>query len=204
MGEIMDKKTFEFIMKEGEGQFIEFKERFSGDLAKEMTAFANSTGGKIFLGISDNGKIKGIDITNKLKSEVQDIARNCDPNIKININAFDNVLIVEVEEGSNKPYSCSSGFYLRVGPNSQKMKREEIFSLAKEEGKMRFEEKINSDFNIEEDFDNEKFKSFLEKSKITDNLSKLEILKNLDLLERGNLKNAGILFFGKRITKFFK
>jgi len=72
----MNKKELEFITQEGEGLKIEFKETFDPkSLAREMVAFANSEGGRIFLGISDDKKIKGINITNKLKSQVQDLAK---------------------------------------------------------------------------------------------------------------------------------
>ena len=64
----MDKKELELILQEGEGQFIEFKENFdSKTLAKEIVAFANSSGGKIFLGINDKCEIKGIEINNKIR-----------------------------------------------------------------------------------------------------------------------------------------
>ena len=78
----MDKRELDFILQEGEGLKLEFKESLS-NLDKELVAFVNSEGGRIFLGVSDNKKIKGINITNKLKSEIQDIANNCDPKIKI-------------------------------------------------------------------------------------------------------------------------
>ena len=68
----MDEKELEFTIAKGEGQFVEFKESLS-NLDKEIVAFANANGGKIFVGITDNNKIKGINITNKLKSDVQDI-----------------------------------------------------------------------------------------------------------------------------------
>ena len=77
----MDKKEVNIILKEGEGYKIEFKESISG-LEKELAAFANASGGKIFLGVTDDGKIKGIKITNELKSRIQDIANNCRPGIK--------------------------------------------------------------------------------------------------------------------------
>ncbi|MBT3417076.1 ATP-binding protein [Candidatus Woesearchaeota archaeon] len=48
----MDKKELNFILQEGEGQYIEFKEKLSG-LDKEIVAFANSSGGKIFLGVDE-------------------------------------------------------------------------------------------------------------------------------------------------------
>ncbi|MFH0903959.1 MAG: ATP-binding protein, partial [Methanobacteriota archaeon] len=63
----MDRKELEMILKEGEGYKIEFKEGFN-NLDKEIVAFANSSGGRIFLGVTDEGKIKGIGISNELKS----------------------------------------------------------------------------------------------------------------------------------------
>ena len=79
----MDKKEFEFILKEGEGQSIEFKESFSADISREMCAFANANRGKILIGVSDKGKVKGIEITNSLKSQIQSLARNLDPKLDI-------------------------------------------------------------------------------------------------------------------------
>ena len=60
--------NLEKVLELGEGQFIEFKELPDKSLPKELVAFANASGGIIYLGISDTGKIKGIKTTNKLKS----------------------------------------------------------------------------------------------------------------------------------------
>ena len=204
----MDKKEFEFILKQGEGQFIEFKENFdSKHLAKEIVAFANSQGGKIFLGISDDCNFNGIEINNKIKSEIQDIARKCGPSIKIKIGVFDNVLIVEVEEGVNKPYACSQGFYLRSGASSQKLSRDEILDFSIQEGKIKFDEPINSDFNFKEDFDERKLEDYLKLAGLTKNISVQDILLNLKVAKLINkeikFNNAGILFFSKDPNKFF-
>ena len=64
----MNKQELKFVLQQGEGQFIEFKEKLDKKVAQEIVAFANSEGGRIFLGIDDKGKIKGTNITNKLKS----------------------------------------------------------------------------------------------------------------------------------------
>jgi len=66
---------------------------------KEIVAFANASGGVIYIGITDAGKLKGIDITNRLRSQLQDIAYNCDPSIIINLVEKDNILAIEVPEG---------------------------------------------------------------------------------------------------------
>src|SRR4030042_6713714 len=121
----MDKKELEFILKEGEGYNLEFKEGRTG-IDKDIIAFANSEGGRIFIGINDEGKVLGVPIGNRLKSEIQTISRNCDPSITIDLEQFENILIINVEEGKDKPYKYKDGFFIRIGANSQKMRRDEI------------------------------------------------------------------------------
>ena len=148
----MNKDELQLILEEGEGYRIEFKESTTS-IDKELVAFANSSGGRIFLGITDDKEIKGVNITNKFKSQIQDIANNCQPPIKIILEEFENILIINVREGEDKPYKCSSGFYIRVGPNSQKLSRNEIIEFCKTEGKIRFDELINLKFDYDTHFD---------------------------------------------------
>ena len=136
----MNQEKLKFILQEGEGQFIEFKESFDKKIAQEIVAFANAEGGKVFIGITDKSEIKGIKTTNKLKSQIQNIVKNCDPSINISIKEFENIVIIEIKEGADKPYKCSTGFYSRQGANSQKMSRDEILDFAIGEGKIRFDE----------------------------------------------------------------
>ena len=202
----MTKQELKFILQQGEGLSIEFKEQIN-NIDKEIIAFANSKGGRIFLGVDDKGKIKGINSTNKLKSQIQDIARNCDPLTDIKIKKFDDIIIIEVKEGKDKPYKCSSGFYLRQGANSQKMSRDEILDFAIGEGKIRFDEQINKSFKYPKDFDKNKLSNFLEKTKVKTTLSQKDILINLGaaIKKEGTiyLNNAGILFFAKDLNQFY-
>ncbi len=69
----MDKKELALILKEGEGYRVEFKERLSG-IDKDIVAFSNSLGGRILVGVTDEGKIRAVKITNRLRSEIQNIA----------------------------------------------------------------------------------------------------------------------------------
>lgn len=185
----------------GEGQIIEFKESPDKNLPKEMVAFANASGGVIYLGISDTGKIKGIETSNKLKSQIQDLARNCDPPIAILISQIDKILAIEVKEGINKPYSCASGFYMRMGANSQKMNRDEIIALAIKTGKIRFDEQICAHFDWK-DFDDEKFEYYLKLARISHNMNREEILTNLRVLTNEGITNAGVLYFAKQPYKY--
>lgn len=129
----LDKKSdrsIKLISQLQEGQRIELKERVSGSLAREMVAFANAEGGIIYCGISDEGKVVGAKSSNRIVSEIQDIARNCEPSIAIQVETLeDDVIAIRVLQGADKPYQCSDGFFMRNGPNSQKMRGDEIRRL---------------------------------------------------------------------------
>ncbi|RLE45520.1 transcriptional regulator [Candidatus Woesearchaeota archaeon] len=197
----MNKEEFKIILQEGEGQFIEFKERIDKKITQELVGFANASGGRIFIGVTDKNEVKGVEITNELKSQIYDLARNCDPSIPINLNSYDDVLIVDVKEGDNKPYSCKDGFFMRFGANTQKMKRDEIIKLSIKSGKIRFDEQICEPFDWK-DFDDDKFNTFLKLSKISNTIGKKELLKNLKILTDKGMTNAGVLFFAKEPYKY--
>ena len=202
----MDKDELQLILEEGEGYRIEFKESMTS-IDKELVAFVNSSGGRIFLGITDNKEIKGIKITDKLKSQIQDIANNCQPPIKIILEEFENILIINVREGEDKPYRCASGFYTRVGPNSQKLNRNEIVEFFKSEGKIRFDELINLKFDYNIHFDPKKLEHFLRLAGISKVLDAPTVLTNLGVAERQEGKvifnNTGILFFSKNLQDIY-
>ncbi|MCK5538356.1 MAG: putative DNA binding domain-containing protein, partial [Bacteroidales bacterium] len=203
----MKYKDLELIIEEGEGYLIEFKEMIA-NIDKEMVSFANGSGGRIFIGITDNGELKGIKISNKLKSQIQDIANNCDPAVKIILEELENILVVHIRSGDDKPYSCTSGFYTRIGPNAQKMRRTQIIEFFQSEEKIRYDELINLSFNYTTDFDKKKFNHFLNLSNISSVVDIPIILQNLGVAERQEgkiiLNNTGILFFAKNLENIYK
>jgi len=204
----MNEKEFEFILRTGESFFAEFKEDVDKSLAKEIVAFSNSQGGRIFIGVTDSREIKGIKVTNKLKSQIFDAARNCDPPIEVKLSTYKNkILVVEVPEGDKKPYLCSQGFFVRNGSNSQKLSRDEILSFAYTEGRLTFDEQINEDFIYPDNFDKQKFSDYLKEAKLTDINDDKSLLINLGVAKKVKnkilLNNAGVLFFAKDPAKFF-
>ncbi|MGI9255624.1 MAG: AlbA family DNA-binding domain-containing protein [Salinispira sp.] len=142
----MNKDTFSLLLSEGEGFHLEYKEGISKDISSEMVAFVNSRGGKILLGITDAGKIKGVSDKNRVKSQIQDIARNCEPSISVVLSEYKDVIIITIPEGKDKPYRCKTGFYTRTGPSSQKLNRNEIISLIHNEGHIHWEVLPYTDF----------------------------------------------------------
>jgi len=199
----MNKQKLDFLLLNREGQFIEFKENLDKNFAKEIVAFSNAGGGVILLGVKDDGKKIGINITNKLKSQIIDIGRGCDPHINIDLEEKNKILIVHIKEGQNKPYSCKNGFYLKIGPNSQKIGRDEILKLSIKTANLRFDEQICPKFDWK-DFDDDKFEYYLNLAHISNNLKKENILKNIKILTEDGFTNAGVLMFAKEPYKYFK
>jgi len=200
----MEKKELINLIKTGEGIKLEFKEGFNmPNLGREMCAFANESGGKIILGVNDNGKIKGFSLTNFQSSQIQTIARIIEPTLKIEIEKADNLVVINTPEGKNKPYSYAGQYYLRVGANSQKLSRDELRTFFQEEGLISFDEKTNKEFDLEKDFKEDKFRDFLKLANITDNQKRGTVLDNLGLLKNDYLVNAGVLMFCDKISKFF-
>ncbi|MEQ6167269.1 MULTISPECIES: ATP-binding protein [unclassified Ekhidna] len=50
------------LIRGGEGQFVEFKKKANHPekIIREVVAFANSTGGHLFIGVDDNGALAGL------------------------------------------------------------------------------------------------------------------------------------------------
>ena len=202
----MTKTQLEIIIQEGESYIAEFKESVDKTLVEEVCAFANASGGKLFIGISDNGKISGTDTSNLARSRIQDTIRQIQPDIPVAIEVFENIIILTIPEGRDKPYSCSKGFFLRVGPNSQKLGRNEIISFVQSEGRIRFDELVKAEANIQEALDINKFERYLKFSNISNVLPQEDILLNLGccVKDEGTAKftNAGLLFFSNEPIKY--
>jgi ATP-dependent DNA helicase RecG len=197
----MTQEALEAVVQAGESYHAEFKRNVSSDISKEIVAFANSSGGRIFIGIDDDGTIPGIAVTNELKARVQSMARDCDPFINMELETFNNILIIHVPEGTNKPYRCANGFYIRSGAGCAKLSTQEIIEFIKSEGKLRFEELITPSAVYPTALDESAASRYFRLAGISGVIGMEELLKNLGVLDKDGagevLNNAGILFFAK-------
>ncbi len=116
----MNASELAILLAEGEGTMLEFKESLSASFARELVALANTVGGKILLGVRDDRTIAGIQDSNELRARIQDIARNCDPPVKVLVARVGEVTVVTVRESDAKPIQCSDGFFWRQGSATQK------------------------------------------------------------------------------------
>jgi len=98
------------LISEGEHQMLDFKFEISDfrKIARTLVAFANTDGGRLLVGVKDNGSIAGIR-TDEEYFMVEGAARlYCKPEIMLKIRQWevDGKIVLEViiQPGSEKPY----------------------------------------------------------------------------------------------------
>ncbi len=196
----MKIKELHDLIASGEGYHLELKETVDKSFMEEVCAFANSSGDRIIVGVSDNGRILGCPTDNRSRSLVQDSLRALQPNLDVTIEVIDSLFVVTVPEGSDKPYACPKGFYIRNGANSQKLARNEIVELFQKEGRIHFDELRNDKAVFKDDFDDKAFSAFLATAGISNTIEQATLLRNLSCMtDEVKLTNAGVLFFAKDI-----
>ncbi len=201
----MDIEKLKLIIAEGEGLTVEFKEKYSSKIDRDIVALSNSKGGYILLGVNDSGKIIGEKLTNHMKAEILQLARNCDPQINIlKLSVIDNLIVIEVPEGEQKPYSCSSGYFRRLDAVSQKMSQQEVRDLFKQTTDLLFES-LSCKGIAFDDISLKKIKVFLEESNVSFRVNKANLssfLSSLSVYGDGKVNNAGAMMFAEDINKF--
>ena len=204
------------LIRQGESENLEFKQSLSlrDEIGKAISAFSNTNGGVVMVGVSDMGGVIGVGIgANTIENEAGYIKRHTDPPIFPFIKVLEidgkNIVAIEVEESSDKPVFFKKYAHKRVGKSSQRMSSSEMRRLAHEDKpKMLWGERICEGASLE-DIDEEKVRWFLEKARFERRLevsydtSIIDALERLNLIKNNNLTNAAILLFAKRPQKFF-
>lgn len=132
------------VMSMYESETVELKEVYTSELKKEVVAFANSSGGTIYIGVQDNGEIIGLEnpdfVMQQISSSVRDSIR---PDISIFtcmellIKEDKNIIKITVQQGTKKPYYLSdrglkpSGVYVRSGSTSAPASEDAIRKMIK-------------------------------------------------------------------------
>lgn len=198
----MNPEHLHNLLALGEGFTTEFKHSGTSNLGREICAFANATGVVILIGVSDAGEVIGVNDHNRLKSEVQAIARSAEPPIAVEIDSVGEVLAVTVPTQHSKPYSFGGKFFIREGASSQQMSRSEIREFFYKEGLIHFDETPCEQFSPADDLTDEAWTLFRRRARIPADMEALTALENLHLVRDGKMTQAGAWLLARDITKF--
>lgn len=114
-----------------ESEVVELKAEVVGDICKEVIAFANTKGGTLYIGVSDNGNVVGVKNADQVILQLNNMIRD---SIKPDVTMFvgyetqhvtdKDIIAVTIQKGTDRPYYLGSkglkpsGVYVRNGTSS--------------------------------------------------------------------------------------
>jgi len=122
------------LLKSGESDTLEFKEKFDERTVESAVAFANTKGGMIFIGVSDKGVITGVDIGKEtLAKWANQISSKTEPRLIPEIEVFEiegkQVVAVKIMEYPIKPVSTRGRCFRRVNSSNRSLNAQEIAEM---------------------------------------------------------------------------
>ena len=179
---------------------LELKKEYVKDILKTVIAFANTSGGKIYIGIDDDGKVLGVQ---KLDTDILKLSNSIRDSIKPDITLFTSILVekidskdvivVDVQKGASSPYYLTdkgirpSGVYVRQGASSVPATDVAILKMIRDTDGDNFEELRSLNQNLDFDF----LKKEFEDANIKLEHSQMRTFNIID--EDGLYTNLGLL-----------
>ena len=183
----------------------------ASSLGAEMVAFSNSAGGLILIGVkNEDGSRSGLtrDDIDRINQIVANAATN---NVRPPINPVTEnillpdglVIVVHIEQGISKPYMDTQGFvWVKNGSDKRRVTaREELQRMFQEAALIHADETPVSGTSVA-DVDQEFFDAFFEREygeRVEEqDVSRVQLLENMNLAKNGQLNICGALLFASR------
>ena len=144
-----------------ESETMELKEIVTDDIKKEIVAFANTGGGKVYVGIRDDGTVKGLSNPDEESLRISNMVRDA---IKPDLTMFlrydtvdmdgKQILEIDIQQGTERPYYLAKkglrpeGVYVRQGYSSVPATNTAIRKMIKETDGDHFEEMRSIEQNL--------------------------------------------------------
>lgn len=201
------------LISNGENSKVEFKrdDLAPHELAKVIVAFANSYGGKILLGVEDDGSISGL-----TRQDVDEwVTKLCRVNIRPGIEPGIEILN-DVEDGKSVVVVCverdfdvqsvwrdnKDHYYIRVRAQVRQPSKEELSRLFQRK-KMIYGDKVVVPGTTVDDLDQRRLQDYYwrvrgqEMPPFNQTEEWSGALRSINVWREGELTTAGILLFGK-------
>lgn len=224
----MNKQRLSALLSKDESTKLDYKVKLSlntetekKELAKDVSAIANSKGGRgyIIYGIEDKSKkIIGINPVEYAEEQIQQIiSQRCSPpvSVKFNLVNYDSktIGVLTIYKTSNKPHQIlqTGCFYIRRGSTTDIARREEIAGMLQESGLIQQETISLNNVDVEQ-LDRNLLIKYLEKSGLELSYDRIEsvypLFQGLGILARDEDNQTfhptigGLLIFGHNPQQF--
>lgn len=192
-----------------EGETVEIKESLGEwkEIVQTCAAFATAHGGRILIGVADDGRVLGVQIgKNTLEDLANKIAQNTSPKVVPAIRpmmkqrkAF---IALDVAENPTKPVYAFDKPLRRSGRTNQTLSPTEAAELYFMTRGITWDETILAEASLQ-DINDEKVRSFLRRAQSERRLNASvdipvdQVLRQLNLIHDGKVTIAASLLFGK-------
>jgi ATP-dependent DNA helicase RecG len=204
------------IVARGEDSRHQFKDDFTNaaSLAGEIVALANSGGGKIFIGVGDDGTLHELDavgvhrlnqlIANAASNSVRPPINPSTENVPVSNGV---VIVVTIPDGISKPYTDNTGaIWVKSGSDKRRVTAREEMQRMFQAAQLVHGDDIPvpgtslSDVNL--DYFRRFFRSRYEQDLEEQGQSLGQVLTNMRLLVDGSLTVSGVLLFAENPEVF--
>lgn len=212
----MTLKKIKKLIQETESETLEFK-KSAGMLHaafETACAFLNGQGGTILIGVTDSGKIIGQDVTDKTRQEIAHHVSKLEPaaqaHLHINyvpVEEGRRIIVISVTTGKHVPYVYDGKPFLRNQSTTSRMTQHHYEQLIVKRGQLNhtWDEQLAVGYRID-DLDHEEIRRTVE-SGIREhriaaevrNYSIEQMLRHLELLDDGQITNAAVVLYAKKI-----
>lgn len=210
----MDMKntdSIEHLLAKGEGETIEFKESFDEEALESIAAFANTRGGSVLIGVTDDATVKGV---RPGKESLRDWANRISQSTRLNpriamVSWQDkSVVLIEVVESPVKPVPCRGRYFKRVDRSNRQMTDDDLTRLVLDKVGSTWDEIAETRAKLD-DIDEQqvnKFRALCNEKKrrlIPSEGTTVGVLENLGLMKEGKPIRAAVLLFGKGPQRWY-
>lgn len=188
-----------------EDQHIEFKESWHDEYTRYVSAFCNTQGGVLYIGLNDNGTVVGIEHPEKLIERLPNfIAQKTGIMPLVHLKESNGKEYLEIEvQLSAMPISVHGRYYTRSGSVTSELQGNQLNMFLAAKMGLTWESVVEEDFSLD-DIDIETVERFklLAKDRVPSIEQETDILalmKRLNLVVGGR---AAVVLFGKNVQKY--
>jgi ATP-dependent DNA helicase RecG len=194
----------------GESETLEFK-RTTGErraAAQTLCAMLNHRGGRILFGVGPDHRVVGQDVSDHTLEEVAQELKEIDPPVypaieRVPVRDGNEVLVVTVSQGPNRPYSYKGQAYRRVGNANHQLSRGEYdrMLLERVHGEQRWENQPAAGWSVTH-LDASEIRRTIEeairrgRAEDPGTQDPEDLLRGLGLIKDGALLRAAVVLFG--------
>lgn len=139
----MDTRQVMEWLRAGEGQQVEFKERYNSRVIESLVAFTNTTGGQVLVGVDSRGRIVGLTDADQVVESIISAGREAvsppiSPTVEI-VRSPEGSIVVAQIQATGRMHAKSGAIFVRHGRQTRRATSEEIRALTLRETPQVFE-----------------------------------------------------------------